>query len=103
MGLGMGLAMAGRMMQDIQQASPGSAATAPPPLPGTAWHIAVGGQTQGPFSAAQITDGIARGQVTAQTLVWMAGMSGWLPAGEVPQLAGLFAAASPPPPPAPKG
>ena len=96
MGMGMGFAMANRMMQS-------GAGMAPPPLAASsvAWHIAVNGQTQGPFSDRQIAQGISAGQVTAETLVWCAGMQGWLAAGQVPQLANSFSAE--PPPPLPPG
>jgi membrane protease subunit (stomatin/prohibitin family) len=94
MGLGMGFAMANRMATGM-----GGATMAPPPLPGSAWHVAVNGQSQGPFSLQDITQGIASGKVTAATQVWSAGMPGWLPAGQVPQLSAYFAATPPPPPP----
>src|SRR5690606_3341284 len=55
MGLGMGFAMANQMMGGMGQAA-GQAA--PPPVPAAAWHIAVNGQTQGPFTASQMADGI---------------------------------------------
>jgi len=97
MGLGMGFAMANRMMQPGGAGAPGP--MAPPPPPPAAWHIAANGQSQGPFSMEVIADGIAKGQISTSTQVWSAGMSGWLPAGQVPQLAGFFQAATPPPPP----
>src|SRR5262249_10604681 len=95
MGLGMGFAMANRMAGS----GGGARAAAPPPIPGAAaWHIAVNGQNQGPFTAQQIAQGIASSQVGRDTLVWSAGMSAWAPAGQVPQLATAFSAppASPP-------
>jgi hypothetical protein len=58
------------------------------------WFFAAGGQQQGPYPEAQFRDLIARGQVTAQTLVWCEGMAGWQKAGEVP---GLVAGGGPPP------
>ena len=94
MGMGMGFAMASRIV-----GAAGQAGAAPPPAPGSAWHIAADGQTQGPFTAAQLQAGIASGRVTASTLVWTAGMAAWEPAGNVPPLAGHFAASPPPPPP----
>lgn len=97
MGLGMGFAMANQMAQNLGRAGAGVAA--PPPLPGEAWHVAIGGQTQGPFTSAQLADGIAKGQVTAATMVWSAGMAGWTAAGQLPAFAGRFGAAPPPPPP----
>lgn len=50
---------------------------------------------QGPIPADQLT---ACG-VTRNTKVWKQGMSQWLPAGEIPELASLFA--TPPVPPVP--
>jgi len=100
MGLGMGFAMASRMMQQ-----PGAAPAAPPPPQGTAppppavWHIAVAGETHGPFTQAQLAEAAGRGQLTATTLVWTPGAAGWQPAGQVPQLAALIQASTPPPPP----
>ena len=98
MGLGMGFAMANRMVQ-----APGMVAGAPmaPSPPPAAWHIASNGQTQGPFNGPQIAAAISQGQVVTETLVWTAGMTGWTPAGQVPQLASYFGSAGGPPPPPP--
>ncbi|MCH2203279.1 MAG: SPFH domain-containing protein [Fuerstiella sp.] len=98
MGLGLGFAMAGRMMQPgMGGTAPG---TVPPPLPVAAvWHVAVNGQTRGPFSTQQMAAGVSSGEVNAETLVWSDGMTGWQPAGNVPQLSTSFQV-SPPPPPA---
>ncbi len=99
MGLGMGFAMANRM---VQAGGPATGAAAPPPAPpAAAWHVAVDGQTQGPFDQQQLAQGISAGQVTPATVVWSAGMQAWTPAGQVPQLSGLFGAVPPPPPPPP--
>ncbi len=94
-GLGMGLAMAGRMMQPGGFPVPSAAPPAPPAL----WHVAVNGQTQGPYPAEQILSAISSGQVGRSTLVWTAGMSGWTAAEQVPQLAGAFGPPAPPPVP----
>ena len=103
MGLGLGFAMAGRMMQPgmMGGAAPGAApGMAPPPPPmAAAWHVAVNGQTQGPFSMQQLGSGIASGEVKPDTMVWTNGMQGWAAAGQVPQLSGSFGAVPPPPPP----
>lgn len=100
MGLGMGFAMANQMISGA-----GQAASAPPPAPpAAAWHVAVNGQTQGPFNFSQLSQGLAAGQINPTTMVWSAGMDGWKAAGQVPQLANLFAPpAAPPPPPPPAG
>ncbi len=99
MGLGMGFAMANQMVQGAGGALSG--ATPPPPPAATAWHIAVNGQTQGPFNDQQLAQGISAGQVTATTSVWNAALGNWTPAGQVSQLAAQFGASSPPPPPPP--
>lgn len=103
MGLGLGFAMAGRMMQPglMGGAAPGAApGMAPPPPPmAAAWHVAVNGQTQGPFSMQQLASGIASGEVKPDTMVWTNGMQGWAAAGQVPQLSSSFGAVPPPPPP----
>lgn len=98
MGLGMGFAMANRMVQAPGMAAPGAA---PPPPPQTVWHVAVGGQSQGPFNDAQMIEGIQSGKITATTNVWSPALGSWMQAGQVPQLASYFAAATPPPPPPP--
>lgn len=101
MGLGMGLAMASRMMPGMGAPAAGAAPAAPPPPPAAvAWHVAVSGQTRGPFSTEQLAAGIASGEVRPDSLVWTAGMQAWTAASQVPQLAGHFAPAPPPAPPA---
>ncbi|MFK8114877.1 MAG: SPFH domain-containing protein [Rubripirellula sp.] len=98
MGLGVGMAMASQMMPGMNR---GAAPSSPPPPPpvATAWHVAVAGQTQGPFSPEQFAAMIASGDIQGSAMVWSAGMAGWSPASQVPQLAPYFAAATPPPPP----
>jgi membrane protease subunit (stomatin/prohibitin family) len=95
-GLGMGLGIAQTMgATPTQGGSPASAQNPqpPPPLAAT-WHIAVNGQTQGPFTPEQIAGGIAAGQVRRDTLVWSAGMANWTAASQIP----LFTAAFQPAP-----
>jgi membrane protease subunit (stomatin/prohibitin family) len=97
MGMGMGFAMAHQMMQNAGAAGVGGGP--PPPPPGQTWHIAVNGQTQGPFTQAQIAQGLSSGQIRPDTLVWSQGMPNWTPAGQVPQLVQMQQTAPPPPPP----
>jgi len=104
MGLGMGFAMANQLMQQQGAGAPaaGAPGMAPPPPPvAPAFHVAVEGRTEGPYTMAQIVQGITDGRVTPATLVWTAGMAAWAPASQVPQLTAYFAP-GPPPPPAPK-
>lgn len=110
MGLGAGMAMGGQMAGVLGSAmftgqqQPGVAPQAPgslpPPIPGNImYHIALNGQQQGPYTAQQIQSFIANGQFSATTLVWTAGMAGWVAASQVPDLAALFSVAPPPLPP----
>jgi hypothetical protein len=63
-------------------------------MPERTWFFASSGQQQGPYGEAQFRDLIARGVVTAETLVWTEGMTAWQKAADVP---GLFAAGAGPP------
>lgn len=102
MGLGMGFAMANRMMPGAGGAAvPAVGGAAPPPPPVEQWHVTNNGQTSGPFSLQQLVAAITSGQIQQQTLVWTASIQGWTAAGQVPQLANYFQASAPPPPPPP--
>lgn len=119
LGVGMGMAVAGRMMPGIAQpermpgvgapgapaggraAGPGGAPAgpaAPPPAP-PAWYVAEAGHSRGPFTPEQLAAAAREGRLTAATLVWTAGMSGWTAAGSLPELAAILGAGPPPPPP----
>ncbi|MGE5099520.1 MAG: SPFH domain-containing protein [Deltaproteobacteria bacterium] len=91
-GIGMGAALGQRAMAS----SPGSAAGAtspapqasePPPLPTDGWYYAVGSERRGPISASALQ---SEARITADTLVWRAGMKQWTPASAVPELATIF-------------
>jgi hypothetical protein len=58
------------------------------------WFFASQGTQQGPYPEVQLRDFIARGAVTATTLVWSEGMADWQKAGDIP---GLFQGMSGPP------
>jgi len=62
------------------------------------WYIALHGQQQGPFSLAQIAQGLKSGTYTRDTLVWRPGFQDWLPISEVAELRQPFAASAPPMP-----
>lgn len=51
------------------------------------WFYASNGQQQGPYPEIQLRELIARGTITADTLVWTEGMANWQRAGEIPGLA----------------
>jgi len=100
MGMGMAQAMANAMGGAGAQAQQPAAAAPPPPPAAPQFHVAVNGQTTGPFGAAQLQQMMGQGQFDRDSLVWTQGMAGWTKAGEVPALATLFSAMPPPPPPA---
>lgn len=60
-------------------------------MPNRSWFFASEGQQHGPYPEAQLHDFIARGTVTADTLVWTEGMADWRKAEEIP---GLLSGAS---------
>ena len=94
-GLGAGVAMGGAMMDALR---PGAhSAGGPPPLPqATAFFAGINGQQVGPLDMATIAAKLRGGEMTRTTLVWKAGMAGWVAAEGVPELAGLFASVPPP-------
>ena len=85
-GMGMGLAMANR----ITPGAPAIPPTPPPPPPPPAWHVVQAGQATGPFALDDLARAAQAGTLRPDTLVWTAGMAGWSPAAQVPQLAGIF-------------
>ena len=102
MGGAMGQQMAG-MMQNMGQQMQGAMNT-PPPMPNVMYHISVNGSQAGPFNMQQLAQMAQSGQLTQQTYVWKQGMANWEHAGNVAELAALFAPPAPgsvPPPPPP--
>ena len=64
------------------------------------WFFAVPGPAAGPLSRKpSCAQFVARGTVTAETLVWTEGMAGWQKAAEIP---GLIAGAAGMPPAVPQ-
>ncbi len=99
----MGMAMM-QMMMNQQQPRSSQAPGAPVPPPMTAqFYVAVNGQQVGPLTLEQVQQMIASGQVNQNTYVWKQGLPNWVPASQVPEIAGLFGAVPPPPPPPPPG
>ena len=101
MGGAMGQQMAG-MMNNMGQQMQGAMNT-PPPMPNVQYHISVNGTQTGPFTMQQMAQKVQNGEMNAQTYVWKQGMANWEMAGNVSELASLFAppapGAMPPPPP----
>ncbi len=99
-GMGIGLAMANRMNDNL---SAGNTAS-PPPVPGAVtavYHVALGGESRGPYSLDLLKQQKANGTLGEDTLVWTQGMNEWQPAGSVPALAELWERSETTPPPIP--
>ncbi|MDY0280717.1 MAG: SPFH domain-containing protein [Salinivirgaceae bacterium] len=71
--------------------------TSPPPMPSQQmYHVAVRGVQKGPFSIAQLQQMVKQGRLNPDTLVWTAGMAGWVVANSEFALSQLFGAVPPP-------
>ena len=75
-----------------QAAQPGMT---PPPVPSVTFHVAVNGQATGPYDLSALTKMAADGKLSANSLVWKAGMEQWAKAETVDELKTLFAAIPP--------
>ena len=84
-------------------ARPPSSPAAPPPVAavGAEWHVAAGGSQTGPHTLQQVQVMLQRGQVAVDSLVWKAGMAGWVAIAECGEFSAILAAVPPPPPPRP--
>jgi membrane protease subunit (stomatin/prohibitin family) len=99
-GVNMGQAMGSAMQQGAQ--APQQPGAMPPPVPqAVQWYVAANGQQLGPYDGNAMSQHVQGGHVTRETMVWKQGMAAWTPAGQVPELAGLFGAPPPMPPPMP--
>ncbi len=66
------------------------AGATPPPVPVAEYYVAVDGQARGPFDVHALKQMMTAGQMTADSLVWRAGMREWVKSGDVAELQGLF-------------
>lgn len=62
----------------------------PPSVPVVTFHVAVNGQATGPYDLSALSKMTAEGKLTANNLVWKAGMEQWAKAGTVDELKTLF-------------
>ena len=70
----------------------------PPQVPTVVYHVAVNGQATGPFDINTLSQMVATGQLTTESLVWRNGMVEWKAAGTTDDLKSLFSAMPPIPP-----
>jgi membrane protease subunit (stomatin/prohibitin family) len=73
------------------------APAAPPPPPSKLWHLAVNGETKGPFTEVELTTMAEAKELTAASLVWTPGQDGWKAVSDT-TLASILAKLPPPPP-----
>ncbi|BDE99421.1 SPFH domain-containing protein [[Clostridium] innocuum] len=85
------------MMSGINQ--PIQNTMTPPPLNNAKYHVAVNGQATGPFDMSVLSQMVAQGTLTKDTLVWTQGMQNWAKAEMVAELKNLFQNVVPPVPP----
>ena len=94
-----GVGLGGMMQGGIAGSNQQGGATVPPPV--LQMHVVVNGAQAGPFDIATLTQMVANGTLTKDTLVWKAGMANWAAASTVAELNTVFGAVPPPlPPPA---
>lgn len=94
-----GVGLGGMMQGGIAGSNQQGGATVPPPV--LQMHVVVNGAQAGPFDIAALTQMVASGTLTKDTLVWKAGMANWAAASTVAELNTVFGAVPPPlPPPA---
>lgn len=105
MGMGMGVGIGGMMGQQMGSVAQGSmqaAPVAPPPVASPMQvYVYLNNQQAGPYDMPILQQLASQGILTAQTLVWRAGMPAWAAAGTVAELQSLFAPVPPPVPPVP--
>ncbi|OUD12375.1 SPFH domain-containing protein [Thioflexithrix psekupsensis] len=94
--MAMGVAMGNQLNNSLN--APPAASSAPPPLPGQAqFHVALNGQTHGPYPLETLRQYVQSGQINCETLVWKQGMAQWQAAAQVSELSSLFGGTMPPP------
>lgn len=96
LGGAVGQNMAG-MMNNMMSGVNGAAV--PPPVPVSAYHVAVNGQATGPFDIPTLSQMAVNGQLDKNTLVWKTGMSEWAKAETIEELKEVLANVIPPVPP----
>lgn len=90
--MGMGMSIASqipRMMNTAMGGTQQSASQTPPPLAAAAslqLYASINNAQAGPFTEPEFITLIQKGLVNANTLVWKPGLSGWVPANQVPEV-----------------
>lgn len=97
--MGMQQPVSAPAMPGAPQMPPMPGAPVPPPMPQpepqVQMYFYIGGQNYGPYDYGTCKQLKQNNQINEQTMAWQQGMSAWTPAGQVPELQGLFAPAMP--------
>lgn len=62
----------------------------PPPIPNTNYHVVVNGQDSGIYDISSMSQMVAAGNMTKDSLVWKEGMAEWVKAGDVQELSSIW-------------
>jgi membrane protease subunit (stomatin/prohibitin family) len=92
-GMGMGNMVSNMMNNNMNTQNQNSM---PPPPPIVQFHVVVNGAQAGPFTLQQLQVMAGSGQLDKTSLVWKAGMPGWLTAETQAELVSLFNNVPPP-------
>ncbi|MDE7284326.1 MAG: SPFH domain-containing protein [Lachnospiraceae bacterium] len=76
------------MMSGINQTV--QSGVTPPPIPVTSYYVAANGQAIGPCEINDLKQMVASGELSANSLVWRAGMNEWVRADSVEEFKELF-------------
>lgn len=98
-GVGMGVGMSmGNMVSNMMNNNMNTQNqnSMPPPPPIVQFHVVVNGAQAGPFTLQQLQVMAGSGQLDKTSLVWKAGMPGWLAAETQAELVSLFNNVPPP-------
>ncbi len=71
--------------------------TTPPPVPTSAYFVAVNGQATGPFDKDTLTKMFLSGSINKDSLIWTQGQENWVKAEEIKELQHLFSMPTIPP------
>lgn len=93
--MGMGMTMAReipRMMDSAMNYNQQTSQPTPPPIanPSVQLYAAINNAQAGPFNEHEFVTLIQRGLIDKDTLVWKAGLSGWVPASQLPEVGKLL-------------
>lgn len=94
-GVGIGGVVGAMAVQNINSQNPNS--NIPTSVLPVSYYIAIDGKSQGPFDIQTISQKIANGELSENTLAWKKGMNEWRKVSELADFKNLFSANCPPP------